>query len=536
MVRGLVQNLRIDGGRQRPRTAVVIHPSDLEAVLAVRNEYIKDDPERERRIVVVSADLSEAEFSAMASKSTAAAEEIWMLIGDHKSATAPQLARLLAVLELDRHHKLLHPGFLPARAAGVFLFTDGMIRHGRGRSLPPWALREVDRLADQLAAEHSDYMAKLLEAVRGKPPEVLPPVPKDFILRDEAKLLGLAPPLPTVTPDLSGAGPRGHSDHDAQEDYARDRYMGHVTDAELRQRIADVFTNLYVIDDQNRVSARNGEPAFPLWRRLFAELIKEVELRFGRYPAGWKKGDGLLDGVEWPGSLTFHKTQPEPIVGSLKPRSQPPGLVLVKYGEKRHLDPFVSEGKLRISPASVYEDASLDPARRDDELRFAIDVGSYGIGRLGGLPHSEVSRSGIRKKVMFESDRNYYVSCFSRVLARRLLYDFHADCCVLITEPEEFQRRLASAVAGLLKGWHSVAADVVYYDPLQVTQVEVRPFEWKHFRFAYQEEFRIGWFPPHRRQTLAPLEVELGGLGDIAEIVGLSAQRTVRPGADLGEG
>lgn len=47
-----------------------------------------------------------------------------------------------------------------------------------------------------------------------------------------------------------------------------------------------------------------------------------------------------------------------------------PGKYLLKFGQLVYLEPHLHEGKLRISPASLYKDVSLSEAIRDDELRF----------------------------------------------------------------------------------------------------------------------------------------------------------------------
>ena len=47
---------------------------------------------------------------------------------------------------------------------------------------------------------------------------------------------------------------------------------------------------------------------------------------------------------------------------------------------------------------------------------------------------------------------------------------------------------------------------------------EVEPLTWKHFRYAYQREYRLAWVPSSPRHDLTALDVSVENLTDIAEI------------------
>jgi hypothetical protein len=481
------------------------------------SEYTPHKPGLARSLLIASGDLAEAERRAMASKSVSDEGEVWILIGDHQRATLRDLGSILAAFELDSAHALIPPGFLPPRPSGIFVDHDGSLVHGRGRTFPGWALREIGRLTNELVEEHSEYLGVLLRAVQGKPAEVLRPVPEDFVLTDDSALLGFADPPPRLVSDLSGA-PSLTPDQIVQDDYSRDRYMGHISADSLTQRIVDVVGNFHIVDSAGLVSVDGTDPEHPLWRALLNELIAEMTLRHGPYPAGWRKD--LLDGARFPGSLAGYAPDEVPIPGTLTPGRDVSGSVFVKYGQRQHLESMLERGAIRIAPASSYDDPSLDPARSASELVAEIDVGSFALGSVGGLRPSQARRSGLRRRVRLEM-QDYYVFCGSTLITRRLLRDFEADCCIAVFDREEFERRLQRVVEVQLPDWRFISEPVEYYDPLQVTEIEMKPVVSKHFKYAYQKEHRMAWIPRGPIPSLEPIDVEVGGLSDVAELVEL---------------
>jgi hypothetical protein len=61
--------------------------------------------------------------------------------------------------------------------------------------------------------------------------------------------------------------------------------------------------------------------------------------------------------------------------------------------------------------------------------------------------------------------------------------------------------------------WHQ---RLVYVDPLN-SAGSIDIFFSKHFRYAYQKEYRIVWLPPVAHQKLSPLIVEVGSLSNYAD-------------------
>ena len=194
-----------------------------------------------------------------------------------------------------------------------------------------------------------------------------------------------------------------------------------------------------------------------------------------------------------------------------------PKLFLIKYAERQHVEDALNRGRIRVSPASSYSDPSLNAAIKDEELvsEIIFDPGQFSAyyADQGDIP---VSRP---RKLIRKMDTDYYVYCTASELSTRLLLDFKKGAALVIRNPDEFLKRLDSAMEQRLSNWGSAVEYVQYYDPLQVTSQEIGVLMWKHFRFAYQKEVRVAWLPQEPVKKLEPIFVELGPLSDIVEIL-----------------
>jgi hypothetical protein len=97
--------------------------------------------------------------------------------------------------------------------------------------------------------------------------------------------------------------------------------------------------------------------------------------------------------------------------------------------------------------------------------------------------------------------------------------DFGADAVLIIRDRDRFEARLRAALRRRLSRWKCWSGSVQYCDPLQVNERQVDVISWKHFRFAYQREWRLALLPPRPRMALPMLDLRLGSLQDIAELV-----------------
>jgi hypothetical protein len=199
---------------------------------------------------------------------------------------------------------------------------------------------------------------------------------------------------------------------------------------------------------------------------------------------------------------------------------------VVRYGEAKWLMPMLTEGTIRISPASRYnsEVLEIDNARHADELknhryvpgnRLTISHARTGqaIPILGNFMHT------IRA-------RDYYVLCFSHEFDYRLFSSFKndqgetADACLVINNIDEFAKRLDVAMQERFSNWNFYWNRVFYFEPYYNVPGKTKPTPgaYKDFKYAYQREYRFLWHPlsfdPWPR--LATFDIKLGSLEDIA--------------------
>lgn len=128
----------------------------------------------------------------------------------------------------------------------------------------------------------------------------------------------------------------------------------------------------------------------------------------------------------------------------------------------------------------------------------------------------------VRSKSTLPSD--YYVYCMAVAASPRLFRDFNADACVVVTKTDEFTARVAAAVSEALPDFTTGKGRVRYLDPHLDHLGDLDIPGIKHFRFSYQEEYRMAWFPPTVRRNLEPLFVALGSLKDCATLITLPDQ------------
>ncbi|WFU21294.1 hypothetical protein QA649_24625 [Bradyrhizobium sp. CB1717] len=340
------------------------------------------------------------------------------------------------------------------------------------------------------------------------------PVEEALKLRGQlATLLRLFTPISMGKPDRLLHFPHGVSVSAILEiqryNYRTNRYMQGLSKDELDQRVKDVMANVITLRDDGKYTLilprRNGMHVATRnidFVRLYVELGEELHIR------------GLLNEksatpVEKIKRLADESwcRRPDWVNASQHSResyfNQPK--MLFKFGRAEHMRALYERGELLVRPASYF--ASADgAARQDNELIMSW----YRDGQ----------------KIEFSTSDYYCWRCAS-VYDYRLFMDFESDACLAINDPDSFIKRFAKGVAAQVSGAQSVRlVPAYYYDPLSVLD---DPAEFatvkdlaiqcaKHFRFAYQWEFRVvitRSSPP----PLQPFKFEMGSLQDIAELI-----------------
>jgi len=300
-----------------------------------------------------------------------------------------------------------------------------------------------------------------------------------------------------------------------EKQYCANRYLQHLSLKDLVQRTIDVLANYYVLNEQGKIGLCpiSGEGEY--WATLFIHIMTEMDLRKASFPDGFLKDAPLVKST-WP-------EVPKPIkaIEGINLSDD----YLVKYSKQCFLRPMFEKGELRIAPASSYNDPSLNQAQKDSELERSIllDPSETKIELVD--EHTLKSEKRIEAigniTATIDCTSDYYVYCLSLVYDARLFDDFEADSCVVIHEPIKFVERLYKDFAQRFPGWRGRATGVAYYDPLLIAQMPESVFFHKHFRYAYQKEYRIVLLPPKPVKRLEPFFVGLGSLEEFCDFVSL---------------
>jgi hypothetical protein len=144
--------------------------------------------------------------------------------------------------------------------------------------------------------------------------------------------------------------------------------MQHLKEDDLQQRAKDVFNNLISLNRDSKISLPGFLGETEKWMILWTHVLEEFVIRFGPYPAGFTTGFMKDIRIQDPRSPLAPKA-----ANAVKTTGLPQGDCLFKYGKFQYLHQALNEKQIRISPASSYNDPSLNPAIRDEELQLAIN-------------------------------------------------------------------------------------------------------------------------------------------------------------------
>jgi hypothetical protein len=205
------------------------------------------------------------------------------------------------------------------------------------------------------------------------------------------------------------------------------------------------------------------------------------------------------------------------------PPRLPTSPFIVRYSKERYIKDALSNGVIKIHPASGYNDASLNSAQHDDELRHSavtpherLRFELRGTIVPGGpeitLPHQPL------ELFRFMEVPNFYVLCCAASFDCRMFNDFRADAALIVHGKEEFVKRVGDAVARQVPSTFS-HQKVRYYDPYEIAHSsELIPAFSKNFMYAYQDEYRLVWKPSSGTE-MKPFFINIGPMHDVAAMV-----------------
>jgi len=295
--------------------------------------------------------------------------------------------------------------------------------------------------------------------------------------------------------------------------YRARRYLGHLTKPELDARFGDILSNITTLTLQNQVGLLGLGPEGKRWLVLWTECLEEFQLRYGPYPNGLPKEGTFVDAVPRPSERGRS-------AGRLANAPVPEGQYLVRYSDPRFIREAHERGRIRFGVASAYSDPSLNYAIRDDELllELAPEPGTYDASALDLEGRGLAQHVGVRFRHRAPTD--FLVLCLSRRLLPRLFSDFSADACLLIRDPGLFLRTLRESLDAASHPLDLLVGPVCYVDPVRPKNFRFDMRFSKHFRYSYQEEYRVVLQPRDPGSPIEPLFVELGPMTGYAEMRG----------------
>jgi hypothetical protein len=299
-----------------------------------------------------------------------------------------------------------------------------------------------------------------------------------------------------------------------RRDYLAFPYLLGAPNERVAQRFVDVFMNTTELDTDAKLVPLPVDTADSFMQK-FTHLTEEYGTR-GGVPLD------IIEKARKPALAYF--ANGEPIATRMFRGYTPPtSSFVVKYGRREFLEPMLHTGRLRICPATYYNDSSHNAAVKDDEIHRTFFIPTF-QERLKGVHHIDFQGHRIR----FDDDDivlpivapDYFLFSLCDHIYYRMPTDFHADAALIIRNPDHFAQRVISSFLARWPDWNPVYGPVTYYDPYRdYTKMRVHEMS-KHFGYSYQREARIVLRARGRlRAPLQPEFLDIGPMTGYADLV-----------------
>lgn len=299
--------------------------------------------------------------------------------------------------------------------------------------------------------------------------------------------------------------------------YRENRYCRHLSQKELNQRVRDVLLNMLRLTPEAKIGLPPLEPEGMKAMEIWTHVLEEMALRHGPYPSGFTRD--ILHSEPFPDLVGELGTKAACVLASRGLRSDE---VFIKFGKAEHMRSLVERGALRVQSASYYATPSHNGAIKDDELSLPLSLALSRddiikvVLNPQDVPDGPIEQ---RLDVTYNAGTDYWLYCVSSAVEPRLFVDFQADSCVIIKDRDRFQRLLTLQSAAKFPNTGHRHGEAVYIDPLRPSTVKIDVPMSKHFRYEYQCEYRFVWRPVKPMANLSYVDLELGSLEGIAELV-----------------
>jgi hypothetical protein len=285
------------------------------------------------------------------------------------------------------------------------------------------------------------------------------------------------------------------------------------------ERVAGRFKDIFINQTELGPNAKIGMLPVDVddsFMQKFTHLLEEYGARGGEPPATVIQEARKL-------ILRYFENGDPIAVRIFGGYTKPDSPFLVKYGRREFLEPMLREGRIRICPASYYNDEAHGDAIRDDELTRNFFIPTF-RERLKGEHYFdfqghriEYGNDDLALPVVMP---DYYLLSLCDHIYYRMPTDFDADAALVIRDPVQFMQRVISNFLAAWPDWEPLHGPVTYYDPyLDYNKVTI-PEMSKHFGYSYQREVRIALRTKCRPPIgLQPELLTIGSMTDYAELV-----------------
>jgi hypothetical protein len=299
-----------------------------------------------------------------------------------------------------------------------------------------------------------------------------------------------------------------------RHNYLTSPYLAGAPDDRVAARFREVFINDIDLNGKGQIA---HPPVTPLdnFTEKFTHLLEDFASRGGLHAS-------TIEEARKPILRYFEHGDPIAIK-MFDGYNAPSTPFLVKYGRREFLEPMLLEGRIRICPASFYNDVKFSDAIKDDEIHKLFFIPTY-RERLRGVYH--LNYQG--RRIEFGDDDiilpvvvpDYFLFSLCDHIYYRMPTDFGADAALIIRDPGFFVQKLISSFLARWSDWRPVHGPVTYYDPYRDYSKIKIPEMSKQFGYAYQREVRIvlgAKIMP--RVALQPEFLNVGSMIEYAELV-----------------
>lgn len=301
--------------------------------------------------------------------------------------------------------------------------------------------------------------------------------------------------------------------------YRQRRYCKHLNRPELNKRIRDVLLNMLTLTNEAKIGVLPLETGGAHLIEKWTHVLEEMALRYGPYPNGFDRD--ILHSEPFPDLVSELAGKAAQAMTRL---SLKPGETFIKFGRPEFMRILHANGRLRIQPASFFRAPDHNGAVRDDELTIGISLNldRDGIAAVVANPEEVPSDApDQRVDIALRHSTDFWLYCVTTSVQPRLFVDFDATACVIIRDRDEFRRRIRKAASEAIPNALFREGQANYFDPLLPEKgIPFVPLT-KPFGYAYQSEYRFCWLPSKNVAQVAPIDIELGSLHEISELIEL---------------